>query len=73
MRVKCGDIVGEVIKIDNDNLKIQYSDDFVSGWNKECDFNIKIEKSENCKPLDDGLNSPWILNLENFKNLIQTI
>ena len=25
MRVKCGDIVGEVIKIDNDNLKIQYS------------------------------------------------
>jgi hypothetical protein len=73
MRVKCGDIVGEVINIDNDYLKIQYSDDFVSGWNKECDFNIKIEKCENCEPLDDGLNSPWILNLEKFKNLIQTI
>jgi len=73
MRVKCGDVIGEIIEINNNQLKIIYSSDFVSGWNKESKFEVKTENAKHCKKLDNGLNSPWILNIKKFEKKIKPL
>lgn len=70
MRVKCGDVVGEIIAIDSDNIIISYSDVTVSGWNNESKFKENTVKSSECVKLDEGLNSPWKMNLDSFNNYI---
>jgi hypothetical protein len=67
MRVKCGDIVGEVVSVNNSELLINYTDYHVAGWNNEVDYKMKLVKAEDCEPLDNGLNSPWKIDLEKFK------
>lgn len=66
MRVKCGEILGEVIKIQSDKIKIQYSKYFVSGWNSQIKFKTKIFNKCDCKKIDQGLNSPWSFNIDEF-------
>jgi len=68
MRIKDteNNIIGEIEDVLDNDLIISYSNEKVSGWNSETTFNkIKIKKS-NCVPLDNGLNSSWIINLEEF-------
>jgi hypothetical protein len=66
MRVKCGEILGEVVKIQSDKIKIQYSKYFVSGWNSQIKFKTKIFNKCDCKKIDQGLNSPWSFNIDEF-------
>ena len=68
MRVKVDNIIGEIIEISYDELKISYSDQTIAGWNNELKYMTKTVKKDNCIKLDNGLNSPWELNLEAFKN-----
>lgn len=63
MRVKCGDIIGEVIDVSDDELIINYSKNFVAGWNNQIQFDSKKLSKKDCTPLDNGLNSEWTLNL----------
>jgi len=67
MRVKCGDIIGEITEINNDELTISYSDIMVSGWNNDTKFKSIVKKTNECVKLDNGLNSAWAINLEKFK------
>jgi len=72
MRVQCESlsIYGEIKKVNDSNLTIIYSENAVSGWNNQISYNeIKVDKGL-CSKLDDGLNSPFIVDLEKIKNLI---
>ena len=70
MRIKVGDIVGEIIEVYNSEVLINYSEKFVAGWNSEVKFNTKKVKKMDCTILDRGLNSEWTLNIE---KLLKTI
>jgi len=70
MRVKCGNIVGEIEEVIDDSLIISYTDNIVAGWNSEIKYKkVKIKKEE-CVTLDYGLNSNWTINLEKIKKII---
>jgi hypothetical protein len=73
IRIKCGDIVGEIYEVNESTVKINYTKEKVSGWNSQNNFDtIELEKGV-CKKLDEGLNSCWTLDLESFKLSIQTL
>jgi hypothetical protein len=68
MRVKTNDgIIGEIVKIEDDNITIIYQDSTTSGWNDNVDYKKITINSNLCKKLDNGLNSPWRFNLTKFK------
>ena len=72
MRIQCNDlsIIGEIIEINNDKLTVIYSDDAVAGWNNQIDFKKIIIPSNICYKLDNGLNSPFSVDIESIKDLI---
>ena len=70
MRVKHGNIVGEIVMINGDKLTIMYSDSRVAGWNNNSSFKTIIVNSSDCVKLDNGLNSPWEVNLDKFKEIV---
>ena len=67
MRVKIGNIVGEITKVENDCLTISYSDIMLTAWNNDTKYLSKQVNSKDCIKLDGGLNSPWEINLDSFK------
>lgn len=69
MRVKSDNTIGEITKITGDDLTISFSDETLAGWNNDIAFMTKTVKKNNCIRLDNGLNSPWEINLESFKQL----
>jgi hypothetical protein len=69
MRVKCKNIIGEVVKKDRNKIKIQYSENFVSGWNNQLQYKIKTFDSCDCVKIDNGLNSPWFIDIEKFMTI----
>ena len=71
MRVKCGDIVGEITNIENDNITIIYSDVRLSGWNSQNEYKTMVVKADSCIRLDEGLNSSWEINLDKLINKIK--
>jgi hypothetical protein len=71
MRVQCGDIIGEVESVFDDELLVVFTDKLVAGWNSEFRLNSDTFKKRICKRLDDGLNSSWrISNFEKIKDII---
>lgn len=69
MRVRCGDVIGEIVKKNKNKLKIQYSENYVSGWNNQLQFKTKTFKICDCKKIDQGINSPWSFNVDNFLSM----
>jgi hypothetical protein len=71
MRVSYKDIVGEITNIDGNMITVSYLDEFVAGWNNERAYKILTIDKKYCKKLDNGLNSPWMVDLEKFKNYVK--
>lgn len=67
MRVQVGTFIGEIISIENDYVTISYSDTKVSGWNNDIKYKTMTVLISECTKLDDGLNSPWEIDLVKFK------
>lgn len=66
MRVKCDKIIGEIEEVLDDYLIVSYTNDTVAGWNNNIEYKkIKLNKRD-CRPLDNGLNSSWKMNLSDF-------
>jgi hypothetical protein len=59
-------IIGEITNVDNDELTVSYVDKKVSGWNNEFNLKSKNFNKKNCKKLDNGLNSSWIILMDSF-------
>jgi len=70
MRVSFNDIVGEIEEIHKNKLLISYVDENVAGWNSSMKFNKILVNKNDCKPLDDGLNSHWTFDIEKIIKLI---
>lgn len=70
MRVKANDIIGEIEDIINDNIIISYVDEKVAGWNSEIKLKTIIVKKEECKLLDNGLNSAWQVNIPKLLEIL---
>jgi len=70
MRVKFDNKVGEVVDIDDDYLTISYSDMDVAGWNNQIKFKQIIKNIMEVTPLDNGLNSEWIIDIKKLKEII---
>jgi hypothetical protein len=70
MRVQSDNIIGEISNINNNNIVIEYIDYPVAGWNNTLKYkNIIIDKSK-CIKLDNGLNSPWVVDIEKLLNIL---
>jgi len=61
MRVKTKDIIGEIERIDGDNLIISYTDGTNTGWNSQCKYKQMTLSKNEVERLDNGLNSLWKL------------
>ncbi len=48
-------------------LTISYSETPISGWNNEVVYKTMVVDSKDCVKLDNGLNSPWEIDLDKFK------
>jgi hypothetical protein len=72
MRVKIGDIVGEIVNIDGEKVTISYANAPVAGWNSETTYNKLTVFSSECALLDAGLNSPWSMDIDEFVNLLDS-
>jgi capsular polysaccharide biosynthesis protein len=75
MRVSCPSqgIVGEVTAVHETSLDVAYTSEIVAGWNAQNSFNsVQLEKKD-CVPLDAGLNSAWLVDLNAFKSSLQGI
>lgn len=68
MRVSCPskNIIGEISNITGDVLEVIYTDDSVSGWNLSNEFKKIFLNKNQCTPIDNGLNSYWGMDLNNF-------
>lgn len=70
MRVKYKDIIGEIEDVLVDELIISYTNEIVAGWNDKIEYNkVQVSKNE-CTILDNGLNSAWGLDLNDFNLFI---
>jgi hypothetical protein len=70
MRVKCDELVGEIIQVDSDEIKILYSDTKISGWNSDTEYKVMTKQKGRCTKLDNGLNSSWRINLNEIKKIL---
>jgi capsular polysaccharide biosynthesis protein len=63
MRVKSGNIIGEIIKVNERSVVVQYTDVSTTGWNNDSIYKTIELLNENVIKLDDGLNSYFILDI----------
>jgi capsular polysaccharide biosynthesis protein len=70
MRVKCGDLVGEIEEVSGGRLLVSHTDAPVAGWNSELSLARTWVDADSCRALDGGLNSAWALDLEKIKDTI---
>ena len=68
MRIKHNDIIGEIYKInDNGTINVNYSKTKIPGWNMDMEYETITLDTKNCIKLDNGLNSPWLINIKSLK------
>jgi hypothetical protein len=68
MRVKTtdGNIFGEIEQIYDNKLLVSYTDGSNTGWNAQNEYKQIELNMEDVIKLDDGLNSPWLFNIESI-------
>lgn len=71
MRIQSNDIVGEIEDVNENDLIVKYSSEKVTGWNSSVVYKTVKLKKEECRKLDNGLNSSWSINLQTFKDIIK--
>jgi hypothetical protein len=70
MRIKSGNIIGEIDEIYENSILVSYTDEKVAGWNSEIKLSkIEINKCD-CDKLDNGLNSPWYFNINDLIEIL---
>ncbi len=71
MRIRSGDIIGEIEEVYEDKVLVYYSKERVAGWNSEKKYDRILLEKEKCHPLDSGLNSPWIVDLDKLALVVR--
>ena len=71
MRVKSNTgIIGEIEDIIDNKLLIMYTDKKIAGWNSQLKLDSILIENDICERLDAGLNSPWMVNIEEIVNFL---
>jgi hypothetical protein len=70
MRVVVDNIIGEIIAINNDTVTVSYTNSVVAGWNKNIQYNTVTAQKQVVKKIDNGLNSPWNIDINKFKKIM---
>lgn len=71
MRVCSGELIGEIEEVYEDSLLLYYSKERVAGWNSEMKYDRIILEKDKCRPLDSGLNSPWMADIDKLKLVVR--
>lgn len=66
MRTQVWDEVGEIVGV-GERLTVAVSRKQVAGFNSEVEFDTIVADRSDCIRLDNGLNSEWRINMEEFK------
>jgi hypothetical protein len=64
MRVSFGDGYGEIYDMEGDNLKVNYATQKIAGWEQGAEYETITLHKDECTKLDQGLNSPFVLDIE---------
>jgi hypothetical protein len=70
VRIKNSNIIGEIEEVYENKLLIIYTDGSNTGWNNNNIYDKIIVNKSNVILLDNGLNSPWAINMEKLKELL---
>lgn len=65
--------VGEIEKIEGDEVSVKCSDGSHSGWTEDGKYEMKRYKQGEVEPIDGGLNSPFCVNLEEFEKVLKSV
>lgn len=71
MRIHSNGLVGEIEEIYDDSLLVYYTKEQVAGWNSEGSYDRIVLKKDECTPLDDGLNSPWKVDIDVLEEMVR--
>jgi len=72
VRSKSKNIIGEIVNVENNQVKILYSQYSISGWNEKNDYLEEIINFDDCEILDYGLNSEFDVDLDSFERQLIT-
>lgn len=64
--VKEKNIIGEISNIEENKLHIKGSKNLISGWNDDDFYEEFLVNTDECTTLDQGLNSPFYINIPKF-------
>jgi hypothetical protein len=70
MRVYFENRIGEIEEVYHHSILVAYTDNFVAGWNNNFKLKRKKISKKNCLKLDNGLNSPWVINIKKIKKIL---
>lgn len=63
-------IVGEIVNIYEDNVMVSYLNDSLVGWNNQLNYTTNLFPKHLVTKLDNGLNSPWVCNLDELEMFV---
>ena len=72
VRSKSKNIVGEIVNVENNQVKILYSKYSISGWNDKNEYLEETINFDDCEVLDYGLNSEFDIDLDSFERELIT-
>lgn len=64
--IKEKNIIGEITKIEQNKIVIKGSKNLLSGWNKDDSYEEFLVNPKECTTLDNGLNSPFYIDVTKF-------
>ncbi len=70
VKIKNTNLIGEIIDFSDELLKINCSDGTNTGWNNDNEYKILTVKQNDIIKLDNGLNSPYRINIEKLENIL---
>jgi capsular polysaccharide biosynthesis protein len=70
VKLKNNNIIGEIIEINKNYLKINATKGLNVGWNNSVNYDIIDVDINEVEKIDNGLNSPYIINIEKLKDLL---
>lgn len=71
MRVKTkNNIYGEIYKIEDDNITLRIVNNYLEGWDLNKSFQLEKYNKKNIEIIDNGINSPWKIDIDEFKKIL---
>lgn len=67
---KLSGVIGEVQKIEDNYLTLNYTDEILAGWNNSLSYRTITDFKSNFTKLDNGLNSNWKIDINELDSIL---